>query len=401
MNPSEPQRRIAIWINTLDEMWGVARFVVQLANAYVQEQGDAVQVDILASYGEKPRPDFLDSRVNLHIFNVRHPYTNVPSLLRYCMREKPDILLSVGVTVNVVTALLTPVLHLMGSKTQTVISEHVCFSQFVPTKPIWQRWLYHVMIKPTYRLAQHIVSVSDALGDDLAQFAWLRRERVHTVYNPLVSEEVLKQGEEAIDHPWFAESTPIILSAGRLIPLKRYDLLIRAFAAVHGSFPCRLVIVGEGEERPQLEALAKELGVSEHVSLPGFANNPFPYMKHAALFVLTSQFEGLPSVLVEAMAFGLPVIATDCVSGPDEILDHGRYGTLIPVDDEAALVNALRDYFTATDEQRHAMREKARERAQDFNYAAAVQAYEALCLANARGTGKPMAMRDEHPRDAA
>ena len=133
----------------------------------------------------------------------------------------------------------------------------------------------------------------------------------------------------------------MVLAAGRLVALKGFDTLLRAFARVRQQMPARLVILGEGSERSNLERLAAELGVAADVDMPGFDPNPFRYMKRAGVFVLSSRYEGLPNVLIQAMACGCPVVSTDCPNGPAEILDGGRYGPLVPVDDVEALAYAM------------------------------------------------------------
>jgi glycosyltransferase involved in cell wall biosynthesis len=136
-----------------------------------------------------------------------------------------------------------------------------------------------------------------------------------------------------------------VLGVGRLTAQKAFSVLIEAFARVRKSQPARLLILGEGEERPMLEALIRQLGLEQDVDLPGFVSNPYPYMAHAALFVLSSRWEGLPTVLVEAMSLRTPVIATDCPSGPREILGDGQYGHLVPVDDPCALAMAIQNFL--------------------------------------------------------
>jgi glycosyltransferase involved in cell wall biosynthesis len=136
---------------------------------------------------------------------------------------------------------------------------------------------------------------------------------------------------------------PVILGVGELCARKDFGTLIRAFALVRRERPARLVILGKGRQREKLEALARELGVGADVSLPGFVNNPYPYMKRASLFVLSSAYEGFGNVLVEALATGTPVVATDCPSGPREILEDGRYGPLVPVGDVRRLASSILD----------------------------------------------------------
>ena len=145
-----------------------------------------------------------------------------------------------------------------------------------------------------------------------------------------------------MDHPWFAPgSPPVVLGIGRLTTQKDFPTLLKAFAQVRAVRKARLMILGEGRDRQALEVLARELGVASDVDLPGFVLNPFPYMVRASLLVLSSAWEGLPGVLIEAMACGCPVVSTDCPSGPSEILDGGAYGPLVPVGDDGALAKAI------------------------------------------------------------
>ena len=162
------------------------------------------------------------------------------------------------------------------------------------------------------------------------------------IYNPVVTPELYQKITEFSEHPWFApNSPPVILGVGRLEMQKDFATLIRAFAKVQSQRPARLMILGEGISRPQLEALVRELGVAENVTLPGFVANPYAYMARSAVFVLSSLFEGLPTVLIEAMAAGTSVVSTDCKSGPAEILERGLYGKLVPVGDIEAMAKAI------------------------------------------------------------
>jgi glycosyltransferase involved in cell wall biosynthesis len=146
----------------------------------------------------------------------------------------------------------------------------------------------------------------------------------------------------AAGHPWFAPGEPpVILAAGRLTAQKDYPTLMRAFASLRKNRPAHLVILGEGEEHPRLQALAMELGIRADVDLPGFLDHPFPLMAHCQVLVLSSAWEGFGNVLVEALACGTQVVSTDCPSGPAEILEDGKYGRLVPVGDAVALAKAI------------------------------------------------------------
>jgi len=162
------------------------------------------------------------------------------------------------------------------------------------------------------------------------------------IYNPVVTPSLKSLATAPVDHPWIGTNQPpLVLAVGRLTAQKDYPTLLRAFAKVRSRRNCRLIILGEGELRDSLEALTSQLGIADSVQLPGFADNPFAWMSKASLFVLSSAWEGLPNVLIQAMACGTPVVSTDCPSGPAEILENGKWGRLVPVGDEVALAEAM------------------------------------------------------------
>ena len=166
--------------------------------------------------------------------------------------------------------------------------------------------------------------------------------RVTTIYNPIVGPRLRARAAGRVDHPWFRDGAPpVVLGGGRLVPQKDFATLLRAFARLRGERPARLMILGEGEGRAALSALAAQLGVSADTAFPGFVANPFAYMCRAGVFALSSRWEGFGNVLVEAMACGCPVVSTDCPHGPAEILQGGAHGRLVPVGDDAALAEAL------------------------------------------------------------
>jgi len=187
-----------------------------------------------------------------------------------------------------------------------------------------------------------IIAVSHGVAEDTAKLINWPVERIHVAPNPVVTPELRKLAGAPLDHPWFAPGEPpVILGVGRLYPIKNFPILMRAFAKVRAQRPCRLVILGEGDLRGELENLAATLGIVADVQLPGFVSNPYTYMAHASLFVLSSMLEGSPNALTEALAVGTPVVAADCPSGPREILEGGKYGPLVPVGDVDALAAAM------------------------------------------------------------
>lgn len=178
------------------------------------------------------------------------------------------------------------------------------------------------------------------------------------------------------NHPWLRVGRPgVVLAAGRLAPEKDFATLLRAFARVRAKRPLRLVILGEGRERPRLTPLAEALGVNADVAMPGTVANPFAFMRRASAFVLSSRHEGLGNVLIEALACGCPVASTDCAAGPAEILDHGRFGPLVPVGDDAALAAAIEGLLDRPPD-----RSRLRDRGRAFAVDAAADAYRDLLI---------------------
>jgi glycosyltransferase involved in cell wall biosynthesis len=273
-------------------------------------------------------------------WRIRH----LPDLVRYLRRERPATLLSASPYSNI-TALWA--WRLAGVPTRIVASEHNTLShQIIQYSKRWAwRWRFLLqLIRRVYPWADDIVAVSHGVADDLSLTARIPRERITTIYNPVVTPELHEKARAALDHPWFAPgSPPVLLGVGRLVAQKDFPTLLKAFARVRAVREARLVILGEGKERERaaLEALVRELGVVTDVDLPGFVDNPFAYMARAAVFVLSSAWEGFGNVLAEALACGCPVVSTDCPSGPAEILDGGAYGLLVPVGDDAVLAKAI------------------------------------------------------------
>jgi glycosyltransferase involved in cell wall biosynthesis len=193
-----------------------------------------------------------------------------------------------------------------------------------------------------------VVAVSHGVADVTAQMTKVPRSRIHVIYNPVVTPEMLNKAKEPLEHPWFAPGQPqVAMAVGSLLPVKDFSTLIRAFSTLRKDRAVRLMILGEGPERPRLESLLRALHLEDDVALPGFVENPYAYMSRAAVLVLSSKWEALPSVLIEGLALRIPVVSTDCDFGPREILAHGKYGTLVPVGDVEALAEGVRQALSA------------------------------------------------------
>jgi glycosyltransferase involved in cell wall biosynthesis len=232
-------------------------------------------------------------------------------------------------------------------------------------------------------MADRITAVSHGVKQDLVRTLGLAPERIQVIYNPIVDDRLREFAREPLTHPWFESQKPVVLGTGRLVPQKDFRLLLRAFAQVRRSRAARLVILGEGPMRKSLLELADELGIAKDVWLPGFDPNPFKYMARCSVFILSSLHEGLPGVLIQAMACGAAVISTDCEFGPAEIITRpGVDGYLTPVGDLEALTERLA-YLLDHPDVREDMGQHARQSAERFSVASAVEQYQALLTSTA------------------
>ena len=228
----------------------------------------------------------------------------------------------------------------------------------------------------SYPFTDFAVGISQGTTAELEGIPDMPRDRIHTIYNPVVSADLERKARESPHHPWFDDRPcPVILAIGRMKKVKDFSTLLRAFALLLARRPARLVVLGEGRLRPNLQSLARELGIAEHVDFPGFKENPYAFLAKADLFVLSSTHEALPTVLIEAMACGCPVVSTDCPFGPREILEDGRLGPLVPVGDSETLAEAMMHTLDEPPE-----REALRQRASFFSVDRAVEQYEKLLL---------------------
>ena len=231
-----------------------------------------------------------------------------------------------------------------------------------------------------YRLllpqSDHVVAVSHGVRSSLVRTVGIPPGSITTIYNPVVGPDLRESAEQPPGHPWLSDrGPPVILAAGRLTKLKDFPTLLRAFQRVSAARPVRLIILGEGRQRARLQALVRNLKLADRVSLPGYVDNPYAFMSRASLFVLSSKIEGLPTVLIEALACGCPCVSTDCPSGPSEILEGGRWGELVPVGDSQALAAAMARALESPPQ-----RDALRERASFFSTENAVVRYEKLLL---------------------
>lgn len=314
--------------------------------------------------------------VAVHEVSGRHMRFAALSLLPVLRRVQPDIVCSVMDHTNLVTIVAVALNSLIGQQSGVVGLLQINYSKMEKRRDV--ALLLKPMIVCLYPKANRLVTISDGVRDDYtANFPSLAG-RFQTIYNPVFDDELGRQAEDRVDHPWFAESRdiPVVVGCGRLVKQKGFDCLIQAFSLLPN--PVRLVLLGDGPERARLESLAERHALADRVAFLGLVDNPFKYMAKADLFVLSSLWEGLGMVIIEAMACGVPVVATDCPSGPAEVITDGVDGRLVrPPGDPKALAAAIEELLGNPALAARFAREGAR-RALDFHSGHIAREYEAL-----------------------
>lgn len=318
--------------------------------------------------------------VPLRHLGKKHVRNAVKELTRIIEVAEPDIIYSAKTHVNVAAILAN---RLTRHPSCIVPSERSHLSAQLRNQPPPQKWrrLFTLLLaRSLYRkAADKVVFVSKEALQDGCMRLRLPEDKATMIYNPIVDDALLEMSEEAVEHPWFAKERekPTILAVGRLTREKGFSHLLKAFHQARNSIPARLVVIGEGKERQQLTSLAETLGIEDDVTFLGFQSNPYKFMAKADVFVLSSLYEGLSIVLVEAMACGAPVISARCPSGPEEIVTDGVDGLLVPPADPEALAEAIIRVLT-NPEMARKMALAGRQRADDFRAEKIVRQYEQL-----------------------
>jgi len=341
-NSPDPRASIAFFLPTLGG-GGAERNILRLA-AGLGRLGHPILV-IVASAGG-PNEAWIPPDAELIDLHAGRVAKSVVPLARVLRERTPGVLVSALDEANLAALAAR---WWSGVAVPVVVTSRVAQSAGdAHARGLRARLVIPWLVRRWYRWADRIVSVSRAGAADLAQVLGLPPSRVVAIANPVLDEQLTRLQGEPLHHPWVADlgGAPLVVAVGRLAPQKDFPLLVRAFARARQSVPdARLAILGDGDERATLERLRSELALDDAVLLPGFQANPYAWMRRASVLALSSRFEGLPTVVIEGLACGARVVATDCPTGPDEILDHGRWGYLVPVGDvdayAAALVEAM------------------------------------------------------------
>jgi glycosyltransferase involved in cell wall biosynthesis len=327
--------RVALFLPSLAG-GGAERVTVNLALGLLAR---GIEVDLVLVEKSGPFLAVLPPGVTVFDLRAKRVVRSVGPLARYLRARQPTALISAMDHCNLVALWAA---RRAGVKTRVITVVHTTMSRTISNPGVWtDRFVLPPLIRRFYRDAHAVVAVSHGAAADLRAFLGNRAE-VRVITNPVITPDLLERAQAEPPHPWLMDAgPPVFLGVGRLWHQKNFSLLLRAFALCDLRQRARLLILGEGSLRGALEQEQHALGLGDTVAFPGFTANPYPAMQRAHAFVLSSVFEALPTVLIEALALGTRVIATDCPSGPAEILEHGQWGTLVPLDDADALSHAM------------------------------------------------------------
>jgi glycosyltransferase involved in cell wall biosynthesis len=350
---------------------GAERVMLSLAEG-LSDCGFNVDLVLVQAIGEYV--ETVPDRIRVVNLGCDRLIAGLPAFKTYLQQYQPRAILSALEDTNIIAILAK---HWAGISSKLIVTVHNQLSQEVKHAKNVKRRFVPYLLRWIYPGADAVVGVSQGVVEDLCQLG-LSRSHTHTIYNPIITPKFLAQLGTTTTHPWFAsDQPPVILGVGRLNQQKDFITLIKAFAQLRQQRSARLMILGEGPERHQLEVLIADLGLQADICLPGFVADPYAYMTQAAMLVLSSAWEGFGNVLVEAMAVGTPVVSTNCPSGPAEILQDGEYGTLVAVGNATAMATAMAQTL-----QQALPAPCLKQRAQDFSLERSLAAYQKLLALN-------------------
>jgi glycosyltransferase involved in cell wall biosynthesis len=332
MNPKN--NLIAIFLATSGHS-GVDRIAKNLIPSLLN-RGYRVDLLKVRNHG----PEVADESSNFRVIDLKssHVYSSISAVVSYLNSENPAVLFADKDRVNR-TALLAR--FLSKRKPSLILSSGTTISIDLANRGFMERNLQRFSMGHFYQYADNVIVTSQGVATDMSNYTGLDLKHINVVPCPVIHSSLLSQGQQVPDHPWFSEDIPIILGAGELASRKDFDTLIKAFSIIRKKRQLRLVILGKGKQLENLKQLTIQLNISDDVYFAGFQDNPYQYMAHASVFAFSSRWEGLGFVIIEALAVGTQVVATRCPSGPEEILEHGKYGQLVDVGDFEAMADSI------------------------------------------------------------
>lgn len=336
-SPSSSPSSLTFLMHTA-QFGGIEKVVINLVQDI--SQGKPGRIDLVLARAEGEFLAEIPNNVRIfdlntfHVDRLRGSISLLRPLVKYFKTEKPDWVVSNLRSYNVIAVLAK---ILARSSAKLILVEHISIKETFD-----RTWLLPWLMRLLYPFSDRVITVSRHMKFQLEKAIGLSSSHVEVIYNPVISSNLIEHAKASVNHPWFTPTQPpVILAVGRLESHKDFAMLIKAFAKLRQNQEARLVILGAGNQYRQLSQLIQKLGIEKDAALLGFTQNPYAYMSKASLFALSSRSEGLPTVLIEAMALRLPIVATNCETGPEEILDGGRYGWLVDVGDVNAMAQAM------------------------------------------------------------
>lgn len=335
MTTAAAGQRLAMLVS-FSGVGGVEKMMVNLCREFVTR---GVEVDLILIRAESAHLKALPAAVRVHCLRARHAFSAVFELIQWLRRERPKVLLVAKDRAGRAAWLARKISRV---DCRLVLRIGTTLSAALAGKSWWRKFAWYLPMRLIYPGFDRIIAVSAGVAADLVKITGLPENHFAVLANPVLSPEIFAHARQPAALLWLNDKTrPVIIASGRLTRQKDFPTLLRAFAVVRAELDCCLVILGEGEDRETLASLARQLQIESDLLLPGFEKNPYALMARADLFVLSSLWEGSPNVLTEALGLGLPVVSTDCPSGPRELLGDACPEVLVPPGDHQALARAM------------------------------------------------------------
>lgn len=327
-------KQISVFIPSLS-VGGAERVTINLAEALNK---DGFEVDLLVADSTGEFADSIREDINIIELNNAMPLIGIlgviPSLRNYLSQSESATLISSLTRTNVTTAIAQKI---SSGDVSCIGIEHLNITDKEP--PLREKIIF-TLARFFYPQMSSIVAVSEGVADSIVKEFGIDERNIIVIPNIVVTDNLKEQIDTSTEHRWATGDFELIVSLGRLSDQKDYPTLLNAFSRLKND-TARLLIIGEGELKDELIQQAHQLNIQDRVEFTGYVDNPYKYIADASLFVLSSKREGLPTVLIEALGCGCPIVSTDSPSGPKEVLDFGRYGYLVPVGDPDRLAGAI------------------------------------------------------------
>lgn len=329
------EKKITLFAGSLN-CGGAERVIVTLSNSFLRK---GYSVELLIPNLNGTLLNEVNTGVSLVSLKSNNAIESLFKLIKYLKKSKPEILLSTLPTINIIAILAC---KLAKTKTKLFVRVSINASSGSSFETNKKTKVVSFLRNISLRYANNIIAPSEGVAIDLIENLGLDKKTISVIKNPIEFENIHQLSNDYSNYAFHIDpSKKMVLAVGRLNQQKDFFTLIKAFAEVCNSNNAILVILGEGEQRPLLLDLVKKLELSDKVYMPGFVENPFTFMKNASVFVLSSKYEGLPNVLLQALALGIPIVSTDCPSGPKEILNNGDWGRLVEVGNERDMARCI------------------------------------------------------------